>query len=190
MDVHVSATLRPVDVTVQEGIPCTSVARTLLDLGEVVDRRAVERAVEQTEVLRLFDLGEVEEALAHAGRRRGASVLRAVIRESTEPTLTDRELEERFLGLCRDAGLPQPAVNQWIVLDGGAVKADFLWRAERLVVETDSRTFHNTPGAFESDRRRDQRVTLAGYRVVRFTWRQVTREPAAVAQTVGALIGR
>jgi predicted transcriptional regulator of viral defense system len=79
IEVHVSQTLRAKDLTSWDGIPCTSVARTLLDLGDVVGRRAVERAVEQAEVLRLFDLQAVEEVLARAAGRRGDGVLRAAI---------------------------------------------------------------------------------------------------------------
>ena len=75
------------------------------------------------------------------------------------------------------------------MLDDQQVKADFLWPAERLVVETDGRASHSTHAAFEDDRRRDQSLMLAGYRVVRFTWRQVAQEPEAVAATVRTLLG-
>jgi putative AbiEi antitoxin of type IV toxin-antitoxin system/uncharacterized protein DUF559 len=190
IDVHVSSTLRPEDLAVRERIPCTSVARTLVDLGDVVGRREVERAVEQAEVLRSFDLRAIEDALGRAGPRRGAGVLRAVIGEWAGNTATASELEERFLTLCSNAALPQPEVNAWLTLDDGAIKADFLWRAARLVAETDGRAAHATTHAFERDRLRDQRLALADYRVLRFTWRQVTRQPKLVAATVGALLGR
>lgn len=191
IDVHVTRTLAPEDVTATEGIPCTTVARTLVDLGDVAGRRAVERAVDQAEALRLFDLRAVEGALARAGPRRGAGLLRAVLAEREEPQLTDRELEERFLALCRAASLPGPAVNAWITLENGvAYKADFLWRREKLIVETDSRAFHLHGQAFEHDRLRDQRLTLAGFTVVRFTWRQVRHEPRRVAGALASLLAR
>jgi very-short-patch-repair endonuclease len=53
-----------------------------------------------------------------------------------------------------------------------------------LIVEVDGRDVHATRRAFESDRRRDQRLMLLGWRVVRFTWRQLIFEPAYVEQTV------
>jgi hypothetical protein len=190
IDVHTSGTLLAADLTARDGIACTTVSRTLLDLADVLDRRGIERAVEQAEVLRLFDARAVEEVLARAAGRRGAGVLEAVLAVFENPALTASELEERFLGLCRAAGVPRPEVNAWLPLGGGMVKVDFLWRSKRLVVETDGHAFHHTRGAFERDRRRDQRLLLAGYEVLRFTWRQVTGEPDIVAATVGPLLGR
>jgi very-short-patch-repair endonuclease len=188
--VHMSETLGPDDVVVEEGIPCTSVARTLVDLGDVLDRRAVERAVEQAEILQRLDVRAVDEALARAGPRHGAAVLRVVLGQGLGETLTANELEERFLEICRSAALPQPAVNVWGADPTEETKVDFLWRHERLIAETDGRETHATRQAFERDRLRDQRLTLAGWRVVRFTHRQVTREPGRVARTVGALLAR
>jgi predicted transcriptional regulator of viral defense system len=187
IDVHRSATLQAADVTTVDGIPCTSVARTLLDLADVVDRRGVERAVDQAEVQRVFDLRAVNEVLSRAAGRRGAGVLRQVLAEYDGPTLTHSELEERFHEICRRAGVPKPEVNAWIPLDGGAVKADFLWRAERLIVETDGWATHGTRRSFEDDRRRDRRLRLAGWDVVRFTWRDVEREPEETADVLARL---
>jgi hypothetical protein len=186
----VSTTLEPPDITKVDGIPCTSVARTLLDLADVIPRRGVERAVDQAEVLRLFDLGAVREVLARSNGRRGAGILRAVLAGYDGPTLTDRELEERFLAICRAAGVPNPEVNSWFQLEDGPVKADFLWRSERLVVETDGWASHGTRQAFENDRRRDRRLRLAGYEVVRFTWRDVLHEAGEVATILARLLER
>ena len=134
--VHATPTLRPEDVTVHEGIPCTTVARTLLDLAEVVDRRGLDgRAV-----------GAV---LDRADGRRGAAALRAVLDELADHGLTASELEEIFLAICREAGLSMPEINRGGMLHDDEMKVDFLWRAERLIVETDSRAFHTTRQAFE-----------------------------------------
>jgi hypothetical protein len=189
IDLHAASRLGEVDLASEDGIPCTSVARTLLDLAEVVDRRGVERALDRAEMLRLFDLRAVEEVLARADGRRGAGVLRAVLAGLGEPTLTDTEIEELCLALCDRAGLARPEVNAWLPLAGEEWKADFLWRPERLIVETDGRASHDTRLAFERDRRRDRRLALAGYRVLRFTWREVRDEPEAVAATIGSMLG-
>jgi predicted transcriptional regulator of viral defense system len=191
VDVHTSLTLEPRDVTTVAGIPCTTVARTLVDLGDVVRRREVERAVDQAEVLRVFDGRAVDAALERAGRRRGAGVLRDVLETYEQPTLTRSEIEELVLALCRNADLLIPEVNASITLAGGvSYEADFLWREHKLIAETDGRDVHTTRKAFEHDRLRDQRLTLAGYTVVRFTWRQVVNEPRSVAEALRSLLAR
>ena len=191
IEVHRSVTLTADDVTTVEGIPCTTLARTLVDLGDVVDRRAVERAVEQAEVLRLFDLRAIERAIERAGPRRGTGLLSSVLENLNGPTLTESELEEAFLTLCRNAALPTPEVNAWMALpDGSAIKVDFLWRKERLAVETDGHPFHRTRQSRERDTKRDQLLRLAGFEPVRFTGRQVALEKEWVTRTLLALACR
>jgi very-short-patch-repair endonuclease len=127
--------------------------------------------------------------LARSNGRRGAGILRSILAAYGGPAITRQELEERFLALCRAASLPSPAVNDSLVLDDGtAYQADFLWREQRLIVETDGWASHGTRRAFQHDRRRDRRLLLAGYKVVRFTWRDVLEEPAEVAATIRRLL--
>lgn len=188
--VHSAATLAPQDVTRVDDIAVTTLARTLLDIAGDATRRELERAVDRVEQQRLFDSELVDEVLARAQRRRGAAALRAVLgHHRAGSTLTRSALEEGFLQICRDARLPPDAVNAWIAYpEGGGAEADFLWRAPRLIVEVDGRDVHTTRRAFESDRRRDQRLATLGYRVVRFTWRQVSDERRQVAATLRRLM--
>jgi predicted transcriptional regulator of viral defense system len=191
IEIHRSVTLTADDVTTVEGIPCTTLARTLVDLGDVVDRRAVERAVEQAEVLRLFDLHDVQRAMERAGPRRGTGLLSSVLEDLNGPTLTASELEEAFLALCRAAALPTPEVNAWMTLsDGSPIKVDFLWRRERLAVETDGHPFHRTRQSRERDAKRDVLLRLAGFEPVRFTGRQVVFEKEWVTRSLLALASR
>jgi very-short-patch-repair endonuclease len=191
VDVHASGTLTRSDVTVEGGIPVTTVARTLVDLGDVAERRTVELAVEQAEVLRLFDLGAIGDALGRASAGRGARVLSSVLEELGGPTLTASDLEEAFLEIVRDAGLPDPAVNAPMTLaDGTQARIDFLWRDRRLAVETDSHAFHRTRQSRERDARRDQLLRLAGYDPLRFTDRQVAYDADWVKSTLLALASR
>jgi very-short-patch-repair endonuclease len=191
IDAHRSTKLLPLDVDEVDGIRCTSVAWTLLDFAAVVPRRAVERAFDQAELLEVLDAAAIEDVLARAGGHRGAGVLRAILdHHAPASTLTRTELEELFLALCRARGVPDPRVNAWIPLEPTGYEADFLWREAWLIVEVDGHAVHTTRRAFEHDRRRDQRLTLAGWRVVRFTWRQVVRDPAFVAATVAGLLAR
>ncbi len=188
IQIHRSSTLRVADVTVHEGIPITTVARTLLDLAEAIDQRGLERAIEQAEVLRLFDGGAVDDLLARSNGRRGCGRLRLALAAAAEPAIAASELEERFLALCLRHRLPRPEVNVWIETEDGPLKVDFLWRRQRLVVETDGYGFHRSRGSFERDHRRDGLLSLSGWRVQRFTWRQVTREEEQTVRTVRAAL--
>jgi hypothetical protein len=192
--VHGSGTLTPKDRTLVDNIPCTSIARTLLDLAGELGRRPAERAIDQAEVLGVLDLRAVDDVVQRAWGHPGAAVLQAVLADLHGPTLTDQELEERFLALCRDARLPQPEVNAWLYVGGAPgrdhVKVDFLWRAERLVVETDGWGSHRTRRRFEDDRLKDQRLRLAGFAPLRVTARQVEFEPGRLAGLVLSLLTR
>ena len=187
---HSGATLRPQDVEIVDGIPTTTLARTLLDLADHVSKRSLERVIDRAEILRILDMRPIDDVLRRATGRRGAATLRAVpSMMQLQSTTTKSDLEELFLAICRDIGHPPDAVNVWIPYpDGGGAEADFLWHTERLIVEVDGRDVHSTRHAFEHDRRRDQRLALLGWRVVRFTWRQVEHEPAAVGATLNALL--
>jgi Transcriptional regulator, AbiEi antitoxin/Protein of unknown function (DUF559)/AbiEi antitoxin C-terminal domain len=190
IDVHRADTLQPDDVTDHDTIPCTTVARTLLDLADVVNRRQLERACDEADVRRLLDATALDAVLSRANGRRGAPVLRAILAEyDIGEGITRNDFEEAFLALCDRAGLPRPEINVWIALpDGGHAQADFLWRDRRLIVETDGRAAHATRRAFEHDRRRDQRLLVAGWRVIRVTWRRLTQEPEELAGILHALL--
>lgn len=191
IDVHRSTTLTQADTTHVNGIPCTTVARTLLDLAAVVKRRPLERALDQAEVLEVLDALALAAQLERGARRPAAARLSAVLdghRAGTTPTWS--ELEERFLALIRTARLPEPEVNSWVTPADGepALRVDFIWREQRVIVETDGHATHQTRQAFETDRRRDQRLMLAGWRVVRLTWRQLRDDPRRVQEMIAALL--
>jgi hypothetical protein len=183
--VHCVRRLHPDDRTVVDGIPVTSLARTLLDVAETEPLRRLERAFEEAERQRLFDLRALELLCERSRGRRGVRPLRALMAQAIEPPATRSELERRFLDVCRDAGLPAPAMN--VVVAGHDV--DAAWLDRRLVVELDSRAFHHTRTAFEADRVRDGVLQVAGQRVLRVTHRRLETEPHAVVATVRALLG-
>jgi very-short-patch-repair endonuclease len=169
---HCVRRLHPDDVTEHEGIPTTSVPRTLVDLCEVVPDRLVERALDQAYVLRLLAPNALEDALARVNGRRTAPLRRLLAAERRAAAFTRSELEERFLVLVRTAGLPEPQVNARL----HGYEVDFLWRAERRVIEVDGHAFHSTPQALTRDRRKDSDLELAGFHVTRFTAQQVLYE--------------
>ena len=186
--VHRSRSLDPERDVVHdaEGLPRTSVTRTLIDLADVLPPHRLRRACHQAQFLRRLDAGELVAALDRLPGRR-ARGLRAALAELAiaDPELTRSILERRLLTLVAEAGLPRPATN--VIVEGDEV--DLFWRAQRLIAEADGAAAHLTPRAFERDRRRDAALQVKGYRVVRFTWAQVTREPRAVGATLRALLG-
>ncbi|MDQ4026240.1 MAG: endonuclease domain-containing protein [Actinomycetota bacterium] len=178
--------LPPSEVTHHRNFPVTSPARRLLDIAAGVTPRALERAVDEAERLRLFDRDAIADVLdANRGRPGRARLLQVLAIHRPGSTPTRSTLEERFLRFCRSQRLPQPQLNVPV----GPYTADFLWADQRLIVETDGRAARRTAYAFEHDRARDARLAVAGYRVVRYTELRLTREPIVVARELRALLG-
>jgi hypothetical protein len=160
--VHRSSVLTKSETTVRNSIPVTSPARTLRDLRGNLSAGMYRRAVRQAEFLRL-PLGDLPEA---DGTRSG--------------------LERSFIAFCGRHRLPRPEVNVKL----GPYTADFLWRAERVVVETDSYRTHGGPVAFEEDRERDLWLKAAGFQVIRVTDRQLRVDPATLAVSLRRIVER
>lgn len=165
------------DRAVRDGIPVTSVARTLLDLADVVDRKSLERAFEEADRLGLLAFKAVEAVCARGPGRRGLTPLRGLVAEARAPEESRTRLEERVLALCRDYDLPTPLTN--VEVEGREV--DAFWPAQKVMVEADSWAFHRHRSAFEDDRARDSTMQAEGYRVIRLTHRRLIKEPAKAA---------
>lgn len=186
---HRDGSLQTPDRTSFRGIPCTTVARTLLDLAAVVSVSELRRAISEAEFLRIFDSVAVRATIKRSRGRRGVARLRMLVDELDPQTKRTRsELERQFLAMCSKAAIPTPAVNCELDLGSVRLTPDFIWSDARLVVETDGRVAHDTGSAFERDRRRDQILSAAGWRVIRCTWRQVLDEPLRLTQTLRALL--
>jgi predicted transcriptional regulator of viral defense system len=187
---HRDSSLQPIDKTTHFDVPCTTVARTVLDYAGVESERKVRRVIAQGEVLGILDKSKLRALLKRSRRRRGVARLRLIldtIHPQTERTRS--ELERLFLEMCARREVPEPGVNIWLRgADGERYQADFLWRDQWLIVEADSRRFHDTDSAFVADRKRRQQLELAGWRVSQCTWEEVEREPRRLAETVRALI--
>jgi very-short-patch-repair endonuclease len=184
---HRTATLDAQDIATVHGIPVTTVARTLVDLAGTVPRDHLARAVKEAERRQTFDLRAIEAVLARTSGRRGPGhrALREAIAEHAALGLsaTDSALEDAFLRLTRVVGFPRPTVNQYVE----GFRVDAIWRTHKVAVELDSWQHHHDRHAFERDRERDAILTAAGWRVVRFTYRQVTARPDGVIQTLRRL---
>ena len=132
---------------VVDGIPCTSVALTLLNLAAVVPRRALERACDEAEVaapVRPRRRRGRTPALPRLPRRRRGSARSSTSTRSAR-RCTRPGLEEAALRMMDRHELPRPEVNVRVVCGAGeAPEVDFLWRRERLVLETDGGRFHSS----------------------------------------------
>jgi len=160
--IHRRTSLSSQDVIQRKRIPVTTPARTIADLRRIASPAELRRAIRQTEVL---------------GLRTGL--------ESTSER-TRSELEHLFLRLCEKHELPTPEVNVRI----GSYVADFLWRRQRVVVETDGYRYHRGSRAFEDDHDRDLELRRLGYDVVHLTYRQVTTAPERAAGAVADALRR
>jgi very-short-patch-repair endonuclease/predicted transcriptional regulator of viral defense system len=181
---HLVRELHLHDRTRRDGIPVTSVPRTLLDLAETLRPDLLERAFAEADRRELLDLHAVEQLMRRSPGRHGLRPLAALLEHAYPAAPTRSDLEQTLLGVCREGGLPRPAVNVAVA----GFEVDALWKAQRLVVEVDSWEFHRGRQAFENDRARDAVLLLAGYRVVRVTWRMLRDQPAEVAGMLRRLL--
>jgi very-short-patch-repair endonuclease len=181
---HRSRSLDARDTTSHEGMPITTVARTLLDLAAGIQLHRLERALAQAERLRLYDHRAISDVITRANGHRGRTVLAQAT--AHDPKFTRSELEAWFLQLVRDAGLEEPEVNLPLSApDHPRLGVDFCWPSHRLIVELDGWESHRTRAAFEADRRKDGALQAIGWRVVRFTWRE---NPTTIRRRLGALM--
>jgi Protein of unknown function (DUF559) len=183
-----SLALPPHHVQIVDGIPCTTVARTLFDLcGDVHVLRA-ERALDTAlarKLVTLPALWRVLDELAEHGRA-GTVLMRTLLTER-EPDYVppESELEARFVELVSKHGLATPERQVDLGDDAGWIgRVDFLFRGARLVVEVDGAEFHDGLIDQRSDEARDARLQSAGWFVLRFRWDDVVNRPAAVAHSI------
>ena len=187
--VHQSTDLTPPDVLTQDGLRVTSLSRTILDLAAVLRRERLERVVDHCLTARSVGVDALCTQLDSVARRGkpGVRLLRAVLEERGPGYVApESELERLAIQVLAMGGLPQPERQVPLPWDSGQLqRVDFAYPEERLIIEVDGRRWHTRDLDFERDRQRDNLATLAGWRVLRFTWRQLQEEPARVCWAVG-----
>lgn len=180
--------LRADEVRILDGIPVTSVPRTVVDLAAVLKPRQLERAWNEMEVRGLRDPLSVAAVLARHPGKRGTAALRGLIASKRPADITRNDLEEGFLALVERFGLPRPRMNAHIALRGKFYEVDCLWEHQRLAVELDGGAVHTTWASMEADRERDRILIAEGFRTPRVTWRQMRDTPAAVAADLSQIL--
>ncbi|MCY3617338.1 MAG: hypothetical protein OXG66_06680 [Acidimicrobiaceae bacterium] len=173
----------------RDGILCTPVGRTVLDLAAIVDRRQLDRTVDavlRDGQLRLSDLYGVLASHARRGRR-GCDALRASLEDRFDDNAVPLSDWSRMVAdLLVDAGLEYPALEHRVRrADGGFVaQVDLAFPSHRVAIELDSARWHDNRESFVRDRRRRNEITLAGWTVLNFTWSDYTDHPAALCEVV------
>ena len=183
--VHRRMALRADDVTRSASIPVTTPVRTLLDVATVVSTSGLEAAVNEADKLDLVDPEELRAELELRKGQRGVRPLRTLLDRATF-TLTDSELERRFLPIARRAGLALPQTQARV----NGFRVDFYWPDIGLVVETDGLRYHRTPSQQARDRIRDQAHTAAGLAHLRFAHWQIRHDSGYVQRTLEAVARR
>jgi predicted transcriptional regulator of viral defense system/very-short-patch-repair endonuclease len=174
-----------------DGIPCTSPARTLVDVATEVGMQTLRSCFERAAARGILDVAAVEASLRPG--RPGAPAIRTLLDEwrpalpaGSKPKLKS-PLEAMVLPLLAKRGLHAPRCNAPVQLaEGRRIEVDFLWPEQRFVLEADSRDYHGTDAAFERDRWRDRELMRAGYGWLRVTKRQAEREAEAVAAAIAS----
>lgn len=188
---HVSQ-VPPDEREVKEGIPATSVHRTIYDLAAAVSVDEVAAMVKEAEYLNLWDRLSLWDLLTRYPGKRGSRGLRSALKRITEePTgRKHSKLEERFAPFLRRHHLLLPRFNDWILLEGKRYRVDCHWPGTGLVVELDGWEGHRTRSAFHDDRSRDRALKVAGYSVIHVTWAQLGSEPEEIASDLRRMLLR
>jgi hypothetical protein len=174
------------DRALVDGIPVTSVARTLLDLAWKLRSDQLRRVLARAEDLKLIDLEAIQDVIERNRGHHGAKRLRFALATYERPIWSRSEFERRFFEHILASGLPRPATG-WNEVGH---EIDVYWPERRFGVELDSFETHGTRQAFEDDRERDLDFALAGIKTVRISERKFHREPDAVVALVATLLAR
>jgi very-short-patch-repair endonuclease len=182
---HWARTLDPRDTSVVDAIPVTSLARTYLDVAEVLSHGRLIDLLEAGQRQNKLDVNAVHAVIDRNLGRHGIEPLRSAIAElDDDPPLLQSRAEQAFRALVRDYHLPQPQFNVYIEDE----LVDAVWPEHRLIVEVDGWRYHRSKRSFTADRARDRKLVRAGWRVVRFTGDDVADRPEQVAAELSELL--
>lgn len=191
--VHRTKDLLPRHVARRHDLRVTNPMRTLVDLGLVVPRPVVQRAMDDAlgrKLVSVAGLVRIWRDVARPGRN-GSGVLRSLLEEHL-PVPHATRLEKAMLRLHRRYGLPEPEVEYSIHDEAGRFvgRADFVHVEARLVIEVDGYEKRTSLDAFQRDRSRDRKLRALGWTVLRFTWLEVIHTPKDVAAEIAAFLAR
>jgi len=172
-----------------DGIPTTSVARTIVDLAAVVHPRRLRATIDDAIASRKTTAPEIHDVLLEVARRGkpGVTVLRAVLEDWIGPTRKESVLERAGNRLLTSAGIDGWETEHPIPWSSNK-RFDVAFPKNQVAIEWDSRRWHAHGQAFDSDRERDARALAHGWRILRFTWTDVHDRPNYVIDTIRAVL--
>jgi very-short-patch-repair endonuclease len=178
------------EIWLRHGVPVTSPARTIVDCAGVLDARGVGDLIEQASVLGMLDVRAIDRVLDGPRRRGSNRLLRGVApwRRYRRGIKIRSRMEAMLLPLLTEAALPIPQTNAKLRLAGKVYEVDFLWREQKLVVETDGGRFHDNPAAGTRDSERNHALAAAGYRLPRLGWEDLRDRPEETMRQIGRLL--
>ena len=191
---HRSRDLLERDVVTVDSIPVTTAVRTVLDLSATRSDDELRVLVDRARHRRLDPPRPADRTTP---RDRAVGVVRAPPgpvwcsrRWTPDSPVAESDLETQLCLLIERAGLPAPVLQHRVVVAGRHVRIDVAYPDRRVAIEGDGFEFHSDRDVFESDRTRQNALVLDGWRVLRFTWRQICCEPERVALEIGAALRR
>jgi hypothetical protein len=179
--------LAPDEVTMHDGMPITTVSRTIFDLG-IYGRRTVDKALANAEAQRLTDALTLDDLLERYPHRKGAGTIRAVRADERAPLITETGIEDLLVDFLEVRGFPRPRAQAWIFLGDRWIRADFVYDRERVILEVDGGT-HDTELGRASDNSRDAAAQASRWRIFRITKRALLTDPDTVERDLRRLLG-
>lgn len=173
------------------GIPVTTVPRTIFDLAATEPPDVVKALLREAEFRELHDRLSLWDLVERYPGRRGIRRVKAALEALKDEPVDERKsrLEERFDPFLHRHNLPRPHYNHWISVVGKRFQVDCYWPDQRQIVELDGWEGHKTRTAFREDRARDRKLRVAGYGVTRLTWNQLDDEPETIVSDLRVLLG-
>jgi very-short-patch-repair endonuclease len=179
------------ETSTHDGVPATTPSRTLVDLAGILQRLSLQQIIEQASVLGVLDIPEIDRVLATSRPRRGSPQLLAILedwRRYKPGALIRSRMEAKLLPLLTRRALPIPECNAKLRIGRETFEIDFLWRDQRVALETDGGRFHDNPAAAARDSHRNHALSSAGLLIPRLGWEDLRDRPEAAMAEIAHLL--
>lgn len=176
----------PQERMTRHGMPITTPARTILDLGAALDPPALEQVVAEAHRRGMASADNLHALMGCHPRGAGTRALRALLNADHSSAFLRSRAERRLLDLLRKARLPEPEANARL----GDLEIDFLWRDRRLAIEVDGASFHTALPDRRRDQVKDAALVRSGHAVLRLGWHQIVDEPEATVALIAQMLAK